>query len=79
MNSGSYASRITYLKRRGNRHGRNDTGELAKRTGLSMATIRYYEDSGILPSPSGLQRCVPFRNCLPDCFRRQMKRFTDKE
>lgn len=26
-------------------------GELAKRTGLSMATIRYYEDSGILPAP----------------------------
>lgn len=27
-------------------------GELAKRTGLSAATIRYYEDSGILPVPS---------------------------
>ncbi len=26
-------------------------GELAKQTGLSMATIRYYEDSGILPTP----------------------------
>lgn len=26
-------------------------GELAKRTGLSTATIRYYEDSGILPAP----------------------------
>lgn len=26
-------------------------GELARRTGLSMATIRYYEDSGILPVP----------------------------
>ncbi|OKP98874.1 MerR family DNA-binding transcriptional regulator [Paenibacillus sp. P46E] len=26
-------------------------GELAKRTSLSMATIRYYEDSGILPVP----------------------------
>ncbi len=26
-------------------------GELAKRTGLSKATIRYYEDSGILPVP----------------------------
>ncbi|WP_138754509.1 MerR family transcriptional regulator [Paenibacillus sinopodophylli] len=26
-------------------------GELAKRTGLSMATIRYYEESGILPAP----------------------------
>lgn len=26
-------------------------GELAKRTGLSMATIRYYEDSGVLPAP----------------------------
>jgi len=27
-------------------------GELAKRTGLSMATIRYYEERGILPAPS---------------------------
>ncbi|RXZ83710.1 MerR family transcriptional regulator [Paenibacillaceae bacterium] len=27
-------------------------GELAKRTGLSMATIRYYEDTGVLPAPS---------------------------
>nr|WP_141499925.1 MerR family transcriptional regulator [Paenibacillus luteus] len=27
-------------------------GELAKRTGISTATIRYYEDSGILPAPS---------------------------
>ncbi|WP_379395270.1 MerR family transcriptional regulator [Paenibacillus lentus] len=27
-------------------------GELAKRTGLSMATILYYEESGILPPPS---------------------------
>ncbi|HEY2494376.1 MAG TPA: MerR family transcriptional regulator [Paenibacillus sp.] len=27
-------------------------GELAKQTGVSMATIRYYEDSGILPAPS---------------------------
>ncbi|KQO13811.1 MerR family transcriptional regulator [Paenibacillus sp. Leaf72] len=26
-------------------------GELAKKTGLSMATIRYYEESGILPAP----------------------------
>ncbi|MCG7380453.1 MerR family transcriptional regulator [Paenibacillus sp. ACRSA] len=26
-------------------------GELAKRTGLSMATLRYYEDSGVLPAP----------------------------
>ncbi|ASA24764.1 MerR family transcriptional regulator [Paenibacillus donghaensis] len=26
-------------------------GELAKQTGLSTATIRYYEDSGILPAP----------------------------
>lgn len=26
-------------------------GELAKRTGVSMAAIRYYEDSGILPGP----------------------------
>lgn len=26
-------------------------GELAKRTGVSMATLRYYEDSGILPAP----------------------------
>lgn len=26
-------------------------GELAKVTGVSMATIRYYEDSGILPVP----------------------------
>jgi DNA-binding transcriptional MerR regulator len=26
-------------------------GELSKRTGLSMATIRYYENSGILPAP----------------------------
>ncbi|MFC3781797.1 MerR family transcriptional regulator [Bacillus chungangensis] len=26
-------------------------GELSKRTGLSTATIRYYEDSGILPVP----------------------------
>ncbi|NEW07331.1 MerR family transcriptional regulator [Paenibacillus sp. SYP-B3998] len=26
-------------------------GELAKRTGLSMATLRYYEESGILPAP----------------------------
>lgn len=26
-------------------------GELAKRTGVSMATLRYYEDSGILPVP----------------------------
>ncbi|BBH23442.1 Cu(I)-responsive transcriptional regulator [Paenibacillus baekrokdamisoli] len=26
-------------------------GELAKRTGLSTATIRYYEESGILPAP----------------------------
>ena len=26
-------------------------GELAKRTGLSTATIRYYEDCGILPVP----------------------------
>lgn len=26
-------------------------GTLAKRTGVSMATIRYYEDSGILPAP----------------------------
>lgn len=26
-------------------------GELAKRTGVSMAAIRYYEDSGILPAP----------------------------
>ncbi|OKP85067.1 transcriptional regulator [Paenibacillus helianthi] len=29
-------------------------GELAQRTGLSMATIRYYEDSGILPVPGRL-------------------------
>ncbi|OKP98868.1 MerR family transcriptional regulator [Paenibacillus sp. P46E] len=29
-------------------------GELAKRTGLSMATILYYEDSGILPVPGRL-------------------------
>ncbi|WP_083606912.1 MerR family DNA-binding transcriptional regulator [Paenibacillus helianthi] len=29
-------------------------GELAQRTGLSMATIRYYEDSGILPVPERL-------------------------
>lgn len=27
-------------------------GELAKRTGLSMAAIRYYEDSGVLPVPA---------------------------
>ncbi|WP_019913401.1 MerR family transcriptional regulator [Paenibacillus sp. HW567] len=27
-------------------------GELAKRTGLSTAAIRYYEDSGILPVPA---------------------------
>jgi MerR family copper efflux transcriptional regulator len=27
-------------------------GELAKQTGVSMATIRYYEDSGILPLPA---------------------------
>ncbi|OBZ15713.1 transcriptional regulator [Bacillus sp. FJAT-27264] len=27
-------------------------GELAKQTGVSMATIRYYEDSGILPPPA---------------------------
>ncbi|MNB80686.1 Mercuric resistance operon regulatory protein [compost metagenome] len=26
-------------------------GELAKRTGVSMATLRYYEESGILPAP----------------------------
>ncbi|WP_308424242.1 MerR family transcriptional regulator [Paenibacillus albidus] len=26
-------------------------GELAKRTGISTATIRYYEDQGILPAP----------------------------
>jgi MerR family copper efflux transcriptional regulator len=26
-------------------------GELAKRTGVSMATIRYYEDNDILPPP----------------------------
>jgi DNA-binding transcriptional MerR regulator len=26
-------------------------GELAKRTGLSMATIRYYEECVILPAP----------------------------
>ncbi|QOS81190.1 MerR family transcriptional regulator [Paenibacillus sp. JNUCC31] len=26
-------------------------GELAKCTGVSMATLRYYEDSGILPAP----------------------------
>ncbi|PYE42783.1 MerR family transcriptional regulator [Paenibacillus barcinonensis] len=26
-------------------------GQLAKRTGVSMATLRYYEDSGILPAP----------------------------
>ncbi|WP_145325868.1 MerR family transcriptional regulator [Paenibacillus xylanexedens] len=26
-------------------------GMLAKRTGVSMATLRYYEDSGILPAP----------------------------
>ncbi|MNI44345.1 Mercuric resistance operon regulatory protein [compost metagenome] len=26
-------------------------GELAKRTGVSMATIRYYEDNGVLPLP----------------------------
>ncbi|WP_338553905.1 MerR family transcriptional regulator [Paenibacillus sp. KS-LC4] len=26
-------------------------GELAKKTGLSMATLRYYEESGILPAP----------------------------
>lgn len=26
-------------------------GQLAKRTGLSMATLRYYEESGILPVP----------------------------
>lgn len=26
-------------------------GELAKQTGLSTATIRYYEDNGILPMP----------------------------
>ncbi|GAB1158867.1 Cu(I)-responsive transcriptional regulator [Paenibacillus illinoisensis] len=26
-------------------------GELAKRTGISMAAIRYYENSGILPAP----------------------------
>lgn len=26
-------------------------GQLAKKTGVSMATLRYYEDSGILPAP----------------------------
>lgn len=26
-------------------------GELAKRTGVSMATLRYYEDNNILPTP----------------------------
>ncbi|AVP63766.1 transcriptional regulator [Clostridium botulinum] len=26
-------------------------GELAKQTGISTSTIRYYEDSGILPAP----------------------------
>ncbi|WP_339203913.1 MerR family transcriptional regulator [Paenibacillus sp. FSL K6-3182] len=26
-------------------------GELAKKTGLSMATIRYYEERGLLPAP----------------------------
>ncbi|WP_342416448.1 MerR family transcriptional regulator [Paenibacillus sp. FSL R10-2782] len=26
-------------------------GELSQRTGLSMATIRYYENNGILPAP----------------------------
>ncbi|MGQ8874969.1 MerR family transcriptional regulator [Paenibacillus sp. TSA_86.1] len=26
-------------------------GQLAKKTGVSMATLRYYEDSGILPTP----------------------------
>ncbi|MFK4304240.1 MerR family copper efflux transcriptional regulator [Paenibacillus sp. RC254] len=26
-------------------------GELSQRTGLSMATIRYYENSGVLPAP----------------------------
>ncbi|WP_251037508.1 MerR family transcriptional regulator [Paenibacillus albidus] len=26
-------------------------GELARRTGISTATIRYYEDHGILPAP----------------------------
>ncbi|WP_337035442.1 MerR family transcriptional regulator [Paenibacillus illinoisensis] len=26
-------------------------GELAKCTGVSMATLRYYEDNGILPAP----------------------------
>ena len=32
-------------------YGNHDRGELAKRTGVSMATLRYYEDSGILPAP----------------------------
>nr|WP_307771882.1 MerR family DNA-binding transcriptional regulator [Clostridium botulinum] len=26
-------------------------GELARQTGISTSTIRYYEDSGILPAP----------------------------
>ncbi|MFK4342063.1 MULTISPECIES: MerR family transcriptional regulator [unclassified Paenibacillus] len=26
-------------------------GELSQRTGLSMATIRYYENNGVLPAP----------------------------
>ena len=34
-------------------------GELSKRTGLSMATIRYYENSGILPAPKRADEWIP--------------------
>ncbi|WP_337916311.1 MerR family DNA-binding transcriptional regulator [Paenibacillus sp. 23TSA30-6] len=30
-------------------------GELSQRTGLSMATIRYYENNGVLPAPKRLR------------------------
>ncbi|WP_337588173.1 MerR family DNA-binding transcriptional regulator [Paenibacillus graminis] len=39
-------------------------GKLAKRTGLSMAAIRYYEDSGVLPVPARIAN--GYRICTED-------------